>query len=408
MAYPDKDFFNPAPPLKMHLDINSCFATIEQQANPLLRGKPVAVAANVEDYGCIIAPSVEAKEKGIKTGTRVGEGKAICPDLVVLPPDVDKYRSVFYQLQDLLALFSTQVTPLSIDEFNLDFHDQPNLANHLESFSSSIKQSIKQNIGDWISVSIGLAPCFSLAKLAAGLEKPDGFTVIDSDNFLKIYSHLQLKDLPGIDYGYSLRLYLAGISSVLDLYHSSPGQLKSAFGSVLGYDWYLKLRGWPVVEPSSRRSFSNSHVVSPPISSRPALKALLHKLLHKATLRAHQNNFLPCQIALYLSFLDGTSFADHRRFSQPLLNSLQSFKILDQLLAKAPHKTIKKAQVTLSRLVPQEFLPLQLFSSALHQQKISRLLDQVNQRFGRFSLVPARLKEAQDLAPDRISFGKVA
>lgn len=408
MAYPNKDYFNPTSPLKMHLDINSCFATIEQQANPLLRHKPIAVAADTADYGCIVAPSIEAKKLGIKTGTRVGEAKKICPSLVVLPPDTNKYRSVFYQLKDLLSQFATQVNPLSIDEFNLNLQDQPYLSGQIKSFSSSLKKSIRDDIGEWISVSIGIAPCFSLAKLAAGLKKPDGFTVIDSDNFKEIYSSLDLKDLPGINHGYSLRLYMSGIYSVLDLYNSSPGQLKSAFDSVVGYDWYLKLRGWPVKNKTTRKSFSNSHVLPEPIHSSYQLKALLHKLLHKATLRAHQNNFLPRQLGLYLSFVDGSSFRDFIHLKQPLINSFQSFKMLDHLLKKSPHKTVKKARVTLSDLVSKNFTPQKLFQSVKHQEKLSALLSEVNQRFGTFSLVPARLKAASNLAPDRISFGKVA
>lgn len=407
MAYP-KDYFNPAPPLKMHLDVNSCFATIEQQANPFLRHKPIAVAANTQDFGCIVAPSIEAKKLGIKTGTRVGDAKKICPNLFVLPPDTDKYRSVFYQLKNLLSTFTTNLTPLSIDEFNLDFQDQPDWQNDLANLSSTIKQAIQNQIGDYLTVSVGLAPCYSLAKLAANRQKPDGFTLIDSDNFLKTYSKLDLKDLPGINHGYTMRLYLSGIDSVVSLYQASPGELKSAFGSVVGYDWYLKLRGWPVKNKTTRKSFSNSHVLPEPIQSSHQLKALLHKLLHKSTLRAHQNNFLPRQLGLYLSFIDGSSFRDFIHLKQPLINTFQSFKLLDQLLEKSPSKTVKKARITLSDLVSKKFTPQKLFQSAKHQQKIASLIDEVNQRFGTFSLVPARLKSAQDLAPDRISFGKVA
>lgn len=104
--------FNPAPPTLMHIDLNSCFASVEQQANPRLRGKPVAVAAYVTDRGCILAASVEAKRLGVATGMRVGEGKALCPDLVVIPPDPPKYRFVN---RKLLVLLSTYTPNLSVE-----------------------------------------------------------------------------------------------------------------------------------------------------------------------------------------------------------------------------------------------------------------------------------------------------
>ena len=85
--------FNPLPSGVMHIDLNSCFASVEQQANPRLRGKPVAVAAFTTPRGCILAASVEAKRLGIKTGMRVGDARSLYPKLVALSPDPWKYRN---------------------------------------------------------------------------------------------------------------------------------------------------------------------------------------------------------------------------------------------------------------------------------------------------------------------------
>src|SRR3972149_2472454 len=112
--------FNHKPSTIMHVDLNSCFATIEQQANPFLRGKPVSVAAFTSPGGCILASSIEAKKLGIKTGMRVKEGKAICPCLVVLPPDPWKYRNVHLKLRKLVSDYTNDFSPKSIDEFVLN------------------------------------------------------------------------------------------------------------------------------------------------------------------------------------------------------------------------------------------------------------------------------------------------
>src|SRR3989338_8410898 len=117
--------FNKSEPTIMHIDLNSCFASVEQQANPLLRGKPIVVAAYITQSGCILAASIEAKVLGVKTGMRVKEGKMICPRLIVLPPDPDKYRQVHRKLKKLLQSYSERIVPKSIDEFVIDMEGLP-------------------------------------------------------------------------------------------------------------------------------------------------------------------------------------------------------------------------------------------------------------------------------------------
>ena len=121
MAYPTNLPFNPKSSTIMHLDLNSCFATIEQQANPLLRGKPIAVAAYSTPSCCILAPAIEAKKLGIKVGMRVKEGKRLFPQLQVLSPEPWKYRNIHLQLRDLISEYTADFSPKSIDEFVLNF-----------------------------------------------------------------------------------------------------------------------------------------------------------------------------------------------------------------------------------------------------------------------------------------------
>src|SRR5512141_2875269 len=146
--------FNPSPSLIMHIDLNSCFATIEQQANPLLRGKPVAVAAYTTPSGCILAPSVEAKRFGVKTGMRVKDGKMLCPDLIILPSDPWKYRGVHLSLRKLISEYTNDFEPKSIDEFVLELAGYPVLARSaIRDVGREIKERIKKEIGDWLTVS---------------------------------------------------------------------------------------------------------------------------------------------------------------------------------------------------------------------------------------------------------------
>ena len=185
----------------MHIDLNSAFATIEQQANPLLRGRPIGVCSYTTPGGIILAASYEAKALGITTGTPVWQAKQICKDIVIMMPDPEKYYYINSQLYKLLYSYTSDLTPLSIDEFVLDFSNSRTIHNKtLIKMAQEIKYRIKHEIGDWIRVNIGIGTNKFLAKTAAGLHKPNGLDVIDSHNLRKIYSTLALRDLCGINY----------------------------------------------------------------------------------------------------------------------------------------------------------------------------------------------------------------
>src|SRR5258708_3140702 len=178
---------NKSKPYILHVDLNSAFATIEQQANPLLRGKPLVVAAYGTPNAFILAPSIEAKRIGIKMGMRVRDAQEIYPKVVVRTPDAPKYRDVHLKFKKIFQDYSPVVTPKSIDEAIIDFRPVTNLHHDLIGVAKEIKQRMKDEIGEWIFCSIGIGTNMFLAKLGATLHKPDGLTFIDHTNLIKTY-----------------------------------------------------------------------------------------------------------------------------------------------------------------------------------------------------------------------------
>ena len=144
-------------PTVMHIDLNSCFATVEQQANALLRGKPLVVAAYDTPNGCIVSPSIEAKRKGIKTGMTVREARLLCKDVIVRLPDPSKYRDVHIKFCKIFKDYSPLVSPKSIDEAVIDFKGMGRLKRDLIEVGLEIKSRLRKEIGEWISCNIGLA-----------------------------------------------------------------------------------------------------------------------------------------------------------------------------------------------------------------------------------------------------------
>ncbi|MEE8346443.1 MAG: DNA polymerase IV, partial [Dehalococcoidia bacterium] len=271
---------NPSP--IMHIDLNSCFATIEQQANTLLRGKPIAVAAYTTPNGCIVAPSIEAKALGIKCGMKVKEGRQIWPDLIVMPPDPWKYRFINRKLRQLFLTYTPNVEAASIDEVNMDFGHTLALKRGLHVIGREIKAAIRREVGDWMTVSIGIAPNRFLAKLAANLHKPDGLDEINATKLRTVLAAMDLTDLFGIKHRNKARLFRAGVYTPLDMLDASPQTLMAAFESIAGYYWHLRLRGWEIDDVNfGRKSIGHSYALKNQRAGAAEVARLLCKLTEK-------------------------------------------------------------------------------------------------------------------------------
>ncbi|MFZ5845679.1 MAG: DNA polymerase Y family protein [Patescibacteria group bacterium] len=410
--------FNPAPPTVMCLDMNSCFATIEQQANPLLRGKPVAVAAYTTPGGCILAASVEAKRWGIKTGMRVGEGKRLYPALIVLPPDPSKYRFVNRKLLALLNEYTANIEVKSIDEMILSFSGSPILAKYskclvtieaMKAAAQEIKKRIKQEIGEWLTVSVGIAPNRYLAKIASTLHKPDGLEVISQDNIERVLAGLKLEQLCGIKAGYGRRLRVRGITSPLDMYRAAPHALKHAFGSKIGFDWWLWLHGWEssLFDQGETKSIGHSYALGKPYLPHDLrLQQILCQLVEKMGRRLRNNGFKTQGIHISCLFTDHTSWNHGEKLPGTLFTNNSLYKEALRVLKKAPNKPIRLMAVACFYLSDGSKEQLGLFEPFDKKRGLTQALDTIADRWGEFTVFPGRMLGMEQKVLDRIAFGK--
>lgn len=404
--------FNTAPATKLHIDLNSCFATIEQQANPLLRDRPIAVAAYNSPRGVILAPSVQAKKYGIRTGMRVMDGKKLYPNLIVLEPDADKYRHVHHKLKNILLRYTDDVHAKSVDEFVLNFEGAPLYKNHTSNdimlAGADIKHKIKQEIGEYITVSIGVSKNGFLAKTAAGLKKPDGLEEISEHNYLDCFSRLKLIDLCGIGYKSEERLNAAGIMSVLDFYNSSALYLKQTFGSIFGYYWYIKLRGYEIDDYiPTRKSVGHQYALPKPAKNLAELRPVLIKLVEKMGFRLRGYGFKAQGISLFLYFNDRTHWHKSKKTTTILFDSQDFYQELVALYLESPKKPVKLISVTCFNLKKSGIYQLELFKDTLKHEKLVTHIDNINKRWGKFVIAPASIMSKEKYVPDRIGFGNV-
>src|SRR3989344_6039693 len=346
---------NTAPPKILIIDINSCFATVAQQAYSKLRGKPLTVAAYASPKGTILSASIEAKRFGIKTGMRVFEAQQLCPFVIVREPDTGLIRDVHKKLRQLLEQYSPDVVPKSIDEFTVDFTSMGRIQKkEIIHVAQEIKNRTKKEVGDWIWTSVGIAPNRFLAKLASGLKKPDGLVTITHENMLEIYSRINLVDFPGINVRMQLRLSRAGILTPMDLFNASALTLKKfAFQSILGYQWYLRLRGWEADRVEfDRKSFGQDYAMPEKTADADKLKQLILKLCEKMGRRLRAHAYQAQGVHLALLYTDG-SFWHHGRKTNSLLYTTAELyhEILGTLHMQLPQKEVAKIMVRCYDLV---------------------------------------------------------
>lgn len=401
--------FNPSASKVLHIDLNSCFATIEQQANPLLRGKPIVVAAYASPNGCVLAPSIEAKRFGIKTGMRVKDAQSLYSRIIVLSPDPWKYRNVHLSLRKILSSYTDDFSPKSIDEFVLNLSDFLYInKKSIHEIGREIKLRIKKEIGEWLTVSVGIAPNRYLAKIAAGIRKPDGLDEINKNNYLEIYSKLKLDDLTGIKERNSFRLNSMGIFSVLDFYNSSVQDLRAAFASINGYYWYLRLRGWEIDSvPFGRKSYGNSYSLPKPLTTPAELSPILCKLTEKMGARLRKAGLKSQGVHLAVSFRDGSFWHKGESTPRELFDSRDFYKEAMRLLWKSPRAPVRVLAVSCFNLAKNTSNQLQLFDNVEKRQNAVAAQDKINIRWGEYILTSGRMANTAKFVPDRIAFGNV-
>ena len=210
------------------LDMNAFFASIEQACNPYLQGKPVLVCGNPTTRTIVTAASYEARPFGIKSGMPLAEALRLCPQAVLIEGDPPKYIDTARRLQDILVTYTPLVEIFSIDEAFLELppRDDP-LA-----IARAIKADIAREFG--LTCSIGIGPNKLLAKLAAGMEKPDGLVWIKREDIPRLFELLPTDELPGIGPRTADKLKKLGLSTLGDLGRARRDLLIGHFGRCSG------------------------------------------------------------------------------------------------------------------------------------------------------------------------------
>jgi len=381
----------------LFLDMNSFFASVEQQVQPSLRGKPVAVVPVMTHRTCCIAASYEAREYGVRTGTNVGEARKACPQLSLVLANHEKYIRIHHQIIAAVETVLPVEKICSIDQRSL--HDALALA-------GQVKQAITSQVGSHLRCSIGLATNRFLAKVASNMQKPDGLVSITQNELpYKLY-RLSLRDLPGIAHGMLARLNNRGIYSVQQLCNLSRENMADVWQSVLGEQWWCWLRGDDYADiPTHRRTVGHSHVLAPEFRTDLGARGVLVRLIHKAASRLRRLGYWTRRMKLSLSYQFGWPKWHAVAYLSRCQDTPSMLRAFEELWSQRPPGGIPlKVGIVLWDFASDSNTSLPLFAEERRNLRATKAMDAINESVGPNSVYFASMHEAREQAPMRIAF----
>jgi len=428
----------------MHIDMNSYFASCEQQDNLAWRGKPIGVCEHLG--GIIIAPSIEAKQWGIKTAMPVWEARKLYPKIILTPTNPDRYRKYTAKFLKVLSDYTDQIEKYSIDEAFVDLTKATNILKpngkgglmSVDPYSEAvliareIKRRITKEVGDWLKCSVGIAWNKLVAKIGSDMEKPNGLVVLRPEDKAMLYEKLKLTDIPGIAHRMQRRLNDLGIRTLLDLKNYPGSELVRQFG-IMGYhlhqmgqlegSWKENFAG---TEDEPIKSMGHVYTIPQEFRKQNVLQPVLYILSEMVGRRLRASNLMGNIVSVYTHDSHSNYFGKSRKLGYFLNDGrdifLEAISILSPLLSKYARTNFN------SRMVGVTVAGL---ASNVHQQSLFKFyekkkrlvaaMDKINEKYEDFTpqhfgksqsgagftiaRVPAFL--ARDIIRDSVGFGRM-
>ena len=384
--------------------MNSYFATVEQQSNPFLRGKPICVAGKGSGERTVCcAASIEAKKFGIKSGCGVWEAKKLCPDIVIVEADYNKYQYISQKVFAILESYTPDVEVFSIDEAFADISHAVKGFIDAVPISMEIKARIQEEIGDYLKCSIGIAPNKLLAKLASEMVKPDGLTLIKEQDIDIIRKKTPVEYLCGIGFRLKDRLNKLDITTMFELGEFPLKSLIKLFGAHLGNLLHNMGNGIdnspvaPYYEMAEEKSFGHSYTLPKDIVSLDDAKKVLLKLAEKVGRRMRKSQFMGRTVHLYLRYFDRSGYGQRVTLSRYINDGFEIYKVGERLLDRyRAIKPIRMLAITVTNILHSHQISLPILPSDIKEEQVKTTLDKINDKYGEFTVFRGTLVEVKD------------
>lgn len=375
----------------LHIDFNSYFATVEQQANPRLRGKPIGVTGGDRVKRTVIgAASIEAKKYGVKTGMAIWEAKSLCPQIILVRGDSDKYLETTKRFLNILKDYGPNLEVFSIDEVFLEvigYNRQ-----QVTVIAEEIKQRIRIEIGEWMRCSIGISYNKLMSKLASSLQKPDGLVIIPNQTeAMRILDQVELDKICGIGSRIKKRLFNMGITNFQNLRKASKESLAASFKSYGLILWKMS-RGLddnpivPFYDKEEVKSIGHRHTIDHDTDNQVEIKQILLKLTELIARRLRAKKLVGKTVSCWLRYHD-FSGAGMQTTIVYTNDGLEIFNAVWRIFHQSWDKEkIRMIGASISNLKPLNPQTLSLLPETNRQEVITKTLDKINDKYGEFTL----------------------
>lgn len=393
----------------LYVDMNSYFASVEQQERPELRGRPVGIVATPVETTCCIAASYEAKALGITTGTGVRDARKLYPGVKIVEARPEVY--VRYHHAIIAAVESVLHVDhvCSIDEMACKLLGAERWPDRGRAVAQQVKDAIYSKVGRYVRCSVGVAPNRWLAKMATDLEKPDGLTVLTRADLPGALLGFALTDLCGIAGGMERRLLAAGVDSVANLCELTIQQWAKITGSrVTAQQWHANLRGEHVHwKPALRKTVGHGHVLPPMWRDDAGSRKVAVRLLHKAAERMRKIGYSASFVTVQVLMLDGRRFEKRGFLGHGCRDTLTMLRAFGPLWLQKPRGDALRVRVVLTGLVPDRSTTSPLYREQRRLSALADGMDRIDRRYGRHAVHFGSMFGAARTAPVRISYTQI-
>ena len=391
------------------VDFNSYFASVEQQVEPALRGKPLGVVPMMADTTVCIAASVEAKKFGVKTGTKVGDAKKLCPGIAFVIARHEIYIEYHHRAVEVVDSVVPVRAVLSIDEMDCELTGRWREPERAMKIARDVKTAIHSKVGEYLRTSIGIGPNTFIAKTASDMVKPDGLVMIREEELPERLFDLEVRALSGVGKQMEKRLHRYDIRTVRDLAGRTKEEMHAIWGGVGGDIMWSRIRGEEQHERSGdTHSISHSSVLGPDHRDPENAYAVLNRLTQKAAMRLRKAKYYAARFSIDLKYLDGGHWGSEMRLvdTQDTKTFLHA---LEKLWGKRPkgNRTILKVAMAFLDFVSEDEHTGSLFASESKDRSLYSTLDKLNARFGKQAVYFASAHKARDRGGLAIAFNHI-
>lgn len=376
-----------------HLDMNSFFASVEQAHDPSLKGKPVAVAGNPKERkGIIITCSYVARAYGVYTTMPVWEAKRKCPSLLFVTPTFERYRIASQAMFAILREYSDLVEPVSIDEGYVDVTSVVNGADAIE-LAKTIQSRILRELD--LPCSIGIAPNKFLAKMASGMKKPMGITVLRKRDVAHVLWPLDVEKMHGVGEKTANKLRAHSIHTIGDLARMTEKQASEVLGQH-GVKLWRRAHGIDSrpVDPESvyeRKSVGNSKTLSFDETSKPALLQHIEQLSGKVASRLKEKGYVGYGVHVQIRYHDWQNRSKSRTFKEPIYRQSDIEKHAKKLFLELWNlEPVRLVGVTVQQLKEPgeitEQLTFDSYQQVAKEEPVRNLVEELQKKYGKSSI----------------------